>query len=211
MIADLAALTSCWDLAGRCAARDPGAPTRTDWTRRELLLHQLLDARRLLVTLATPADEAPDTDHVSYWRSFPPGRPGASEHADFVRRVAAAYGDDGLLAEWQDTTAAAVHAARLADPSEVVSTQGHRLAVADLVRTVLVEATLHLLDHDVDVPTAPPVAVELTTETMSGLLGGPWPSGDDMGWLLRTTGRAGLTAQDRATLGPRVDRLPLLA
>src|SRR3954454_10195875 len=67
------------------------APTRTDWTVRELLFHQQLDALRTLVALASPTDKAPDVDAVSYWRPFKPDAEWNAAHADFVRVSASAY------------------------------------------------------------------------------------------------------------------------
>jgi len=40
------------------------------WAVTDVLYHQLGDARRALVTFASPADRKPDTDAVSYWRPY---------------------------------------------------------------------------------------------------------------------------------------------
>jgi len=69
------------------------------WARMDVLYHQLMDARRALVTFATPAQGEPDTDAVSYWRPFSPGSDdpaapdadSAARHARHVRIVASAY------------------------------------------------------------------------------------------------------------------------
>src|SRR5690349_24260991 len=63
------------------------------WTICDLLLHLALDPQRALVALATPAAEPPDTDFVSYFRSFPGSGDAAAAvaHAQWVRRSAAAF------------------------------------------------------------------------------------------------------------------------
>jgi hypothetical protein len=124
-------------LATRCAG----------WAVTDVLYHQLMDARRALVTFATPADREPDTDGVSYWRSFAPasGDPvagradGAARHARHVRIVASAYPVDSLAAAWRQTAGAALRAAR-ACPHQVVATQGHALRTDDFIATLVLEA-----------------------------------------------------------------------
>ena len=49
-------------------------PTRCQgWIVRDVLYHQLLDARRALRTYASPATSEPDVDDVTYWSEFSPG------------------------------------------------------------------------------------------------------------------------------------------
>ena len=76
-------------------------PTRAAaWDVRALLLHQLLDAQRALVALASPAGPAePDVDAVTYWHAWHPDQgDGGAAHAAYVVRAAAAYdGHDGLV------------------------------------------------------------------------------------------------------------------
>src|SRR3954453_11717366 len=47
-------------------------PRAEAWNVKELLFHQLLDAQRALVALATPSQAEPDVDAVSYWAPFRP-------------------------------------------------------------------------------------------------------------------------------------------
>jgi hypothetical protein len=89
------------------------------WTVGDVLYHQLLDARRALVTFASPAAGPPDVDEVTYWQGFAPGDDGSAAHARHVRIVAAAYSDGMLGREWRETAAAAVRAAR-ACPHDLV-------------------------------------------------------------------------------------------
>lgn len=190
-------------------------PTRTEWTVHELLAHLLLDARRALVTLSTPADALPDTDRVTYWRGFrPQDTDGARAHVAFVRATAAAYPDPpALVDEWDETSRAAAHACRVAVP-DVVATQGHTLTTADFVHTLLLEATVHLLDLTVAVPDAPAppdAALAQVSAVVESLARGPLPTGwDDLTAVLKGTGRAPLDDADRAALGPRAEAFPLL-
>jgi uncharacterized protein (TIGR03083 family) len=183
------------------------APTRAaGWSVRDLLFHQLLDARRALVALASPTGAAADVDAVSYWAPFRPSAgDGGRAHAAFVRAAAAAYSTGAELAgEWRETSQAAVRAARAADPGARVETQGHVITVADLVSTLVVESTVHLLDLTVglpDAPAPPPAALRHTRGVLEASYGGPLPAAwDDTEAVLRGTGR--LPADD--------PRLPLL-
>ncbi|WP_395657356.1 maleylpyruvate isomerase N-terminal domain-containing protein [Nocardioides sp.] len=154
-------------------------PTRAPaWNVRQLLFHQLLDAQRALVALATPASGEPDVDDVTYWRPFlPSGGGDDAAHARFVVAVADAYdGPRGLLAQWTATAGAAGHAARAADPEGRIATQGHVLTVPDFVSTLLVEATIHLLDAH---GAPPPAAVAHTRRVLEAIDGEPLPPGSD--------------------------------
>jgi hypothetical protein len=73
-----------------------------------------------------------------------------------------------------------------------VRTQGHVLAVPELVSTLVVEATVHLLDLTVDLPAAEgpsEAALAETRRVLEGLHGGPL-EGADLEVVLRGTGRA---------------------
>ena len=187
---------------------DYGRPTRTDWTVRELLFHQLLDAQRTLVALASPAapEEEPDVDSVSYWRPFFPDSDWNAPHADFVRVAASAYSSSAeLLDHFTTTSEAAGRAVAAADPASRVRTQGHVITVADLASTLVVEATTHLLDLTVDLagaPAPPAAALAEARRVLEGLHGGPLPEEwDDVDAVLKGTGRTPLTQEDRAGLG----------
>ena len=176
-------------------------PTRAAaWNVRELLFHQLLDAQRVLVAFASPTDAEPDVDELTYWRPFRPSEgDGGAGHARFVQAAAGAYGDPRTLVDhWRSTSAATTRAAAAADPSARVETQGHVIAVPDLISTLVVEATVHLLDATLGVPGAPPAgALAHTRRVLEGLYGGPLPAAwDDPEAILRATGR--LPADDPA-------------
>jgi uncharacterized protein (TIGR03083 family) len=191
-------------------------PTRAEgWTVRDLTFHLLLDAQRALVTLASPGERAPDRDRFDYWSEFHPSRGDhGAAHAGFVRRVAASYGERALLALWRDTAPAAAHAVALAEPADLVATQGHVLTVADLASTLVVEATVHHLDLVVDLAVAagpPAPGLAETRRVLDVLRGVPFPAGwDDERVALLGTGRAQPDAAEREALGEAGRPLPLL-
>ena len=59
-------------VAGR-GTRDFLRPTGASaWCVQDLLFHQLLDAQRALVAIASPSDAEPDRDAVTYWQAYHP-------------------------------------------------------------------------------------------------------------------------------------------
>jgi Mycothiol maleylpyruvate isomerase N-terminal domain len=192
------------------------------WAVTDVLYHQLMDARRALVTFATPADREPDIDSVSYWRPFAPasgdpaagGAEGAAWHARHVRIVASAYPVDSLAGAWRETAAAALRAAR-ACPHPVVATQGHALRTEDFIATLVFEAAVHYLDITVAFPAAEPAdpaALVLVRHVLEALAGSPLPADwDDAACALKATGRVPVSAAGTAVLGPLAGQLPLIA
>ncbi len=189
---------------------DLARPTRTEWTVRELLFHQMLDAQRTLVALATPTDEPPDVDRVSYWQPFFPDSEWNAPHAQFVRVSASAYVTGEALVDHVALVAGgAARAVGRAEPDARVQTQGHVLTVAELTSTLVVEATVHLLDLTVELPgsTAPSAAALAETRGVLEALqeqghGGSLPSSwDDTTAVLKGTGRLDPTDEERRLLG----------
>lgn len=197
---------------------DAGRPTRTAWTVRELLFHLLLDAQRALMAFASPTDDPPDVDEVTYWAPFVPGtdQDAEDDHLRFVRASAAAYPSMvELVRHWRETSQAAVRAARAttyADRVGRVTTQGHALTVEDFVSTLVLEASVHLLDLTLELPgEVPPAASTLVRDVLEQILGSPLPpEWDDTTAVLKGTGRVPLDDADRRALGGAADRLPLL-
>ena len=186
---------------------------------RSVLYHELLDARRALRTFASPADQPPDCDDVSYWTDYAPGGSAdfageSAAHARYVRIAAAAYPPGALAWEWSETAAAAVRAGR-ACGHRAVTTQGHVLTVAGFAATLAVEAAVHYLDLTVALPAAPapePASLTLVRRVLAGLLGAQVPAAwDDVTAALKGTGREPLTEADRQALGPLAARFPLFA
>ena len=211
------------ELAGQLSRTDLLAFSRCrGWVVADVLFHLLCDAQRALVALASPVSGPPDKDFVSYWAGF------AAESRDWVagawsvRQSAAAYRDGaGAVALWRETAPAAVRAAGRADPHGCVTTQGHVLAVPDLLATLASEAVVHHLDMTVELDAAPgpdAQAVAVCVRTLDGLLGQDQshrPAGYPAGWtaeeyLLKGAGRLPLTPADRIALGFLAERFPLI-
>lgn len=192
-------------------------PTLADgWDVADLLFHQLLDAQRALIALASPTEDPPDVDYVSYWRPFrPDGGDEALAHARFVRLAATAYsGPRALVGQWTATSAAAVRAADSADLAGRVRTQGHTISVSDFIATLAVEATIHHLDLTAHLPGSQPAdsaGLALVRRTLDGLLGRPLPlDWTDEEYAVKGTGREPLSEAERRALGATADLLPLL-
>jgi uncharacterized protein (TIGR03083 family) len=190
------------------------APTGcTGWTVRDLVQHLLGDARRALVAVGTPADRPPDTDAVSYWRSWSPGTEASFAERRLTRVVSGVWPTlEPLRQAYAETCAAAVHLLRITDPVEPVSTQGHVLTVDDLTRTLVFEAAVHHLDMVayLDAPGPGADALGLVRSTLDGLLGRPEPCGwDDRTYARVGTGRQPIPPDDRGALGSLAERFPL--
>ncbi len=188
------------------------------WSVADLLLHLTMDAQRALVAFATPAGRPADVDAVTYWQTSPgTSAADALANVQWVRRSAAAFAQpSGVVRLWTELAPAAARAAAAADPDGRVSTQGHVLTVPDFVATVVTEAVIHHLDLITARPDAPQPAPEAVAVALSTLDGLAAPDGLHAGWepreaLLKATGRAALTPEDRRLLGDRADRYPLLA
>ena len=213
MVASYRAVT---DDAGKLAEDDLARPSGCrGWSRADLLFHLLLDAQRALVTFASPADGPADVDFISYWAPFRPGAEGYAAHARFVRRVASSYRSDLVIAaQWAETAAAATRAAATLPADAKVATQGHVLTAGDFLATLAVEATIHHLDlvaGDESLAGPSTDGLAAVRETLDGILTEPVPVGwADVGYALKATGRAELTAGDRVILGVLADRFPLL-
>jgi hypothetical protein len=198
-------------------------PTRcAGWVIADVLFHQLLDARRALITFASPAPtmQPPDVDEISYWQAFSArsgeasalGSPGATAHAQYVRIAASSYPPGTLAGEWRETSLAACRAAQ-ACPYATVSTQGHVLTTPDFISTLIVESAIHFLDLTSELVPAPapdPDALVVVRRVLDGLLGTPMPGNwDDVSYALKGTGRVPVSPADRVELGPLADLLPL--
>ncbi|MFF8997642.1 maleylpyruvate isomerase N-terminal domain-containing protein [Streptomyces achromogenes] len=186
----------------------------TGWAVRDLLFHCVGDAQRALVALHTPTEEPADRDWVTYWQDWLPDTVGAANGRRWARVNGSMFLEfEQLKGLCLETLAAVVHAAGAADPARRVVTQGHVLTAGDLITTLAVEATVHHLDVTVALPHAPgpsPEGLAAVRATLDGLLGRPGlPEWGDAHYARVGTGRAALTAAERAALGPAADRFPL--
>lgn len=194
------------DKHGWLATRLPG------WSVRDLLFHLASDSQRALVALGTPATGPADCDSISYWSEWRPNTPAALDGLRGTRIMASAWssvrGPAGLFSE---TATAVVNLFRSADPAAVVVTQGRRITVDSLIRTLCVEAAVHHTDLEVVLsrPPHPDVLAEVR-QVLDGLLGMAAPrSWDSLRYLLIGTGRAALSDDEVAQLGHRSSAFPL--
>ncbi len=67
------------------------------WLVRDLVCHLVIDAQDVLITLATPTDAEPTRDAVTYWEVADAPPTGDDPLDALTVRLAAAYGDPGLL------------------------------------------------------------------------------------------------------------------
>jgi hypothetical protein len=191
------------------------APTGcTGWAVRDLAFHVWTDAQRALVALHTPAEGPADRDAVSYWGDWAPDPVGAANGRRHTRVSASMFLRwPQLRQEYADTARAVLHAARGAAPHALVATQGHVLAVDDLLSTLAVEATIHHLDLVVGLPGRPgPTGAGLAEarRVVETLLGAAEPLGwSDERCVRVGTGRAAPTPEERAMLRVLEDRLPV--
>jgi uncharacterized protein (TIGR03083 family) len=205
------------DLPAEAFARPSGC---AGWTVRDLVGHLVIDAQDVLITLATPAEDAPTADALSYWTPTPTAPGGTDPHDLLTVRLAAAYEDPDLLRDHlEDLGAAAGRAALLAEPDLPVATQGMSLTVRDYLHAYVLEWTLHHLDlvahlDPVGAPPGPPAeglaeARDMLERRLHLRLPEGWADADA---LHVATGRRTPTDEERAELeelGPRAAMLPL--
>lgn len=183
------------------------------WLVRDLVCHLVIDAQDVLITLVTPAEAEPTADSATYWDRVEP--PTGEDPLDaLIPRLAAAYGDPGLLAfHLDDVGSAAGRAAELADPAARVGTQGKVLTVADYLSAYVLEWTLHHLDLVAHLPSAAGPSAESLAAARALLErvgGGPIPAAfSDRDALLVGTGRRVPTDAESAALGGPTGRFPL--
>lgn len=187
----------------------------TGWLVRDLVCHLVIDAQDVLITLVTPADTEPTHDAVTYWNVTGTPPTGDDPLDALTVRLAAAYGDPGLLKfHLDDVGSAAGRAAELADPGLRVSTQDMVLTAGDYLTAYVLEWTLHHLDLVAHLPDAPgPDAEGLarSREMLERIAGVAFPASlSDEDALLIGTGRRAPTEAERAELGEAAAKLPLV-
>jgi hypothetical protein len=183
------------------------------WTPVDLGFHLLSDARRALVALNRPAPGPADTTAIDYWTAWRPPAPGDDEELWSTRVAASVHGGLRAIAgRYAETSAAVLVAAGRVAATDLVTTQGRVLTVADLLSTLTVEAAVHHLDLVLRLDRPGPAAAPLAEvrRVLDGLLRHPLPADwDDVTAARRGTGREPLTADDRGVLGDDADAFPL--
>lgn len=132
-----------------------------------------------------------------------------------VVRLAAAYEEPRLLKfHFDDVGSAAGRAAELVDPALRVSTRGQVLTAGDFLSAYVLEWTLHHLDliaHLPDVAGPPAEGLARSRRMLEKIAGFGFPTSfSDRDALLVGTGRRAATDAERAELGERAARLPLV-
>ncbi|MFD7656094.1 maleylpyruvate isomerase N-terminal domain-containing protein [Actinosynnema sp. NPDC059797] len=207
-----ALLAAVADLRDEDFARPSGC---AGWLVRDLVCHLVIDAQDVLITLATPTDAEPTRDAVTYWEVADAPPTGDDPLDALTVRLAAAYGDPGLLKfHLDDVGSAAGRAARLADPGTRVGTRDQVLTAGDYLSAYVLEWTLHHLDLVAHLPGAPRPPAEGLARTrgmLEEIAGAAFPgSFPDADALLVGTGRRAPTDAERAALGELAARLPFV-
>ncbi|MEU8843540.1 maleylpyruvate isomerase N-terminal domain-containing protein [Streptomyces roseus] len=185
------------------------------WLVRDLVCHLVIDAQDVLITLVTPAEGEVTADAATYWDVAGREPDGEDPLDALIVRLAAAYGDPGLLRfHLDDVGSAAGRAAELADPALRVRTQDKVLTVADYLTAYVLEGTLHHLDLIARLPDAPPPPPEGLARSralLEQIAGFAFPASfTDRDALLVGTGRRAPTPAEQAELGVPGARLPLV-
>jgi Mycothiol maleylpyruvate isomerase N-terminal domain len=186
----------------------------TGWLVRDVVVHLILDAQDVLITLATPAEAEPTRDAVTYWDVVRTPPSGDDPLDALIVRLAAAYQEPWLLRfHLDDVGSAAGRAAERADPSLRVGTRGEVLTVGDYLSAYVLEWTLHHLDLIAYLPhqAGPPAeGLARSRDLLERLAGAALPgSFSDRDALLVGTGRRAATDAEKAELGRLVGRFPL--
>ncbi|MEV0989038.1 maleylpyruvate isomerase N-terminal domain-containing protein [Streptomyces sp. NPDC049949] len=186
------------------------------WLVRDLVCHLVIDAQDVLITLVTPAAGEATADAATYWNVADRPPDGEDPLDALTVRLAAAYGDPGLLGfHLDDVGSAAGRAAGLADPGMRVLTQGKALTVADYLTAYVLEWTLHHLDLIAHLPDGPPPpppeGLARSRALLERIAGAAFPASfTDRDALLVGTGRRAPTPSEQAELGALAGRLPLV-
>jgi uncharacterized protein (TIGR03083 family) len=199
--------------------------TAEDWPRptrcpplsvRELAVHALRGAYRILDTLAAPPREGePEKDAVTYWRYD------VAKVGQGVVERAQAESDDrapdaDIAAEWGEAWAKALVAARAAaDDDPLVNAIPGTIRLREFLKTRCIEVGVHTMDLRDALGLAPDpslACLEAIGDVLRGVLGADLrPLGmDDVRFALVGTGRGELSAAEREMLGPLADSFPLL-
>jgi uncharacterized protein (TIGR03083 family) len=194
------------------------APTRLPgWRSRHVLAHLYRDFERLGLACRSPLPGVPTADALSYWQSYDRSENAVRTTSRAEAIIASFVTDGGLVEGWRTMWRESVDAASAIAPDMVVATRGPPMRVLDFAATRLVEVVVHGLDTTAALRRAPVVGTEAAgyvaalLEALSPVVGLRLPHWDDVAWIERATGRAELTPDESAALGPSADAFPLLA
>jgi uncharacterized protein (TIGR03083 family) len=192
-------------------------PTRcTAWNAKELLAHMYRDVDRINFALTQPAPPEPDTDSVSYWRSYDP-LVDAPDIADRAKELAGKYATGRALADaWDEMWRRALQTAVNADRQHVVVTWGPALTLDEFLKTRVLEITVHRMDLEDALGRkgwGTDQAISIVDDILVGLLGQEPP--EELDWdvvdfIEAGCGRRALTEDEREMLGPLAKLFPLM-
>ncbi|MEV4656427.1 maleylpyruvate isomerase N-terminal domain-containing protein [Micromonospora sp. NPDC049301] len=182
--------------------RPTGCPP---WTVRELIAHVRTGAGRLTDMLAAPAPPRAEVDAAAYFGAakFTP-----EVDADRIaggRRDARQVDRTALPSDLDRAWRAADAAVAAAAPGRVVRTRhGDAMLLVEFLRTRVVEVGVHGLDL-ADALDRPPWLTAPAAAVIADLLTGGRPVPPELSWdrltlIRKTTGRAALTAPERAAI-----------
>ena len=195
-----------WERPTRCAPLDV----------RELAVHALRGAYRILDSLAGPRLEGePEKDAVTYW-NYDPAVVGSGVVDRAKQESQARPPDADVAAEWLEAWRKAIDAARatLEDDPLIPAVPG-LTRLSEFLKTRCIEVCIHTMDLRDALglePDPDPACLEVVCDVLRGLLGTDLrPRGvDEVHFALVGTGRAPLSDDERAMLGPLADSFPLL-
>jgi uncharacterized protein (TIGR03083 family) len=192
-------------------------PTRcTAWNVKELLAHMYRDVDRLNFALTEAAPSEPDSDSVSYWRSYDP-LADAPDIADRAKELANTHATGAFLAEaWDEMWRRTLDSAASADRARVVVTWGPALSIDEFLKTRVLEITVHRMDLEDALGRkgwGTDQAISIVDDILVGLLGQEPP--EELDWdvidFIETgCGRRELTEGERELLGPLAKLFPLM-
>lgn len=199
----------------KLSAGEWSTPTRCEpLTVLQLTAHMARGASRIEEMLAADAvDDEPEKDAVTYFQYDADAE--APLIAARAQDVAADIGDGpAMVAYWDEHWSRALRGARAADPARVGPTVFGTMRLDEYLKTRIVEVVIHHFDlddalgHDVH---PDPGALGLCGDVLRGLLGTDLRKAgmDDVRFAYVGTGRAPLSDEERAYLGPLADRFPL--
>lgn len=196
---------------------DFARPTRcTAWDIKELLAHIYRDIDRINFGLTQPAPPEPDTDSVSYWRSYDPLADGP-DIADRAKELAGKHATGRALAEaWDEMWRRALDTAVNTDRERVIVSWGPALNFDEFLKTRVLEITVHRMDLEDALGRkgwGTDQAISIVDDILVGLLGQEPP--EELDWdvidFIETgCGRRELTEGEREMLGPLAKLFPLM-
>jgi hypothetical protein len=194
------------------------------WSVSELVAHCEGMLVRLVGENAQPVDGEAEIDRVGYYRYNPDGpREGEDPDKTFSEVIrdrvideAGGRSGDQLRTSIEDAIEGALQGVREMPSERVIKRSGHaRMTFGEFVATRNLEFGDHTMDiaQAVGRPERVRPAALIITGILDGLLGEPVPESlrwDATSYILTGTGRRELAADERAKLGGRAAKFPLL-